>query len=151
MTELFAEIANEIAQDFMPAIKRQRLHLDTTSLKLSGNDNIKTEEDEDKKNPSTHARPFRRPSTRLKASDVSLTVTGPANFPLWIEGLNGNSQDKTNFHQTLSRIEKFRAELEKSPDILVIADSALYVHDKLINTFYTWLTRVPESVKVAKQ
>jgi transposase len=49
------------------------------------------------------------------------------------------------------RIEQFSAALEKSPDIFVIADSALYVNDKLINTFYTWLTRVPESVKVAKQ
>jgi len=83
MTELFAEIANEIAQDFMTAIKRQRLHLDTTSLKLSGNYDIKTEEDEDKKQPPrpTHGHSKdHRPD--LKQVMLSLTVTGPANFPL---------------------------------------------------------------------
>ena len=36
VTELFAEIANEIAQEFMPSVKRQSLHLDSTSLKISG-------------------------------------------------------------------------------------------------------------------
>jgi transposase len=152
VTELFAEIANEIAQEFMPVIKRQRVHLDTTSLKLSGNYDVNTEDEGDKKQPSRpmhgHSKDHR---PDLKQVMLSLTVTGPANLPLWIEGLNGNSQDKTNFHQTLARIQKFRAELEKSPDILVIADSALYVHDKLMNSYYTWLTRVPESVKVAKQ
>jgi transposase len=152
VTELFAEIANEIAQEFMPATKRQILHLDTTSLKLSGDYDVNAECEEDKNQPPRpmhgHSKDHR---PDLKQVMLSLTVTGPANLPLWIEGLNGNSQDKTNFHQTLARIEQFRAALEKSPDILVIADSALYVHDKLINTFYTWLTRVPESVKVAKQ
>ncbi|MCP4472526.1 MAG: DUF4277 domain-containing protein, partial [Gammaproteobacteria bacterium] len=36
VTALFAEITNEIAHEFMPHEKKQRLHLDTTSLKLSG-------------------------------------------------------------------------------------------------------------------
>ncbi|TWX70391.1 IS1634 family transposase [Colwellia sp. C1TZA3] len=148
VTELFAEIANEIAQEFMPATKRQRLHLDTTSLKLSGDYDVNADGEEDKNQPP---RPMHGHSKDHRPDLKSLTVTGPANLPLWIEGLNGNSQDKTNFHQTLARIEQFRAALEKSPDILVIADSALYVQDKLSNTFYTWLTRVPESVKVAKQ
>ena len=68
-----------------------------------------------------------------------------------MEDLNGNSQDKSNFHETLARINTFRKELEKSPDILVIADSALYVQNKLINAVYTWITRVPENIKLAKQ
>ncbi len=36
MTALFAEIANEIANEFMLHEKKQNLPLDTTSLKLSG-------------------------------------------------------------------------------------------------------------------
>ncbi len=36
VTELFAEIANEISQEFLPPSGRQQLHLDTSSLKLVG-------------------------------------------------------------------------------------------------------------------
>jgi hypothetical protein len=41
--------------------------------------------------------------------------------------------------------------LEASPDILVIADSALYVKDKLAEAKYAWITRIPENIKFAKQ
>ena len=153
VTELFAEIANEIAHEFMPYIKRQSLHLDTTSFKLSGDYFFGEDDwpDETKKPPLPmygHSKDHR---ADLKQVMLSLTVSGPAKLPVWIEGLNGNSQDKTNFHETLERIKLFRAELEKSPDVLVIADSALYVQNKLVDAVYTWITRVPENIKLVKQ
>jgi transposase len=152
VTELFAEIANEIAQEFLPAGKRQSLHLDTTSLKLSGDYDVEDGNSNDEEQPPLpmygHSKDHR---PDLKQVMLSLTVSGPANLPVWLEGLNGNSQDKTNFHETLDRIKLFREELEKSPDILVIADSALYVQNKLLNAFYIWITRVPENIKLAKQ
>ena len=152
VTALFAEIANEIAHEFMPHEKKQRLHLDTTSLKLSGDYAV---DEALKLDKETLALPMfghskdHRPD--LKQVMLSLTVSGPANLPIWLEGLNGNSQDKTNFHETLAQIKEFRAALEKSPDILVIADSALYVQNKLVDTFYTWITRVPENIKLVKE
>jgi len=152
VTELFAEIANEIAQEFMTPVKRQSLHLDTTSLKLSGDYDFDDDAWLDEAQPPVpmlgHSKDHR---PDLKQVMLSLTVSGPANLPVWLEGLNGNSQDKSNFHETLARINTFRKELEKSPDILVIADSALYVQNKLLNAVYTWITRVPENIKLAKQ
>jgi transposase len=152
VTELFAEIANEIAQEFMPATTRQSMHLDTTSLKLSGNYDVNVECLDGEAQPPRpmfgHSKDHR---PDLKQVMLSLTVSGPANLPIWLEGLNGNSQDKSNFHQTLARIKQFREELEKSPDILVVADSALYVQNKLLNAVYTWITRVPENIKLVKQ
>ena len=152
VTELFAEITNEIAQEFMPSPKKQSLHLDTTSLKLSGDYDFDDDcwiDDEQPPLPMFGHSKDHRPD--LKQVMLSLTVSGPANLPVWLEGLNGNSQDKTNFHQTLDRIKIFREELEKSPDILVIADSALYVQNKLLNAFYIWITRVPENIKLVKK
>jgi transposase len=152
VTELFAEIANEIAQEFMPSVKRQSLHLDTTSLKLSGDYDFDDDAWLDEAQPPIPMRGHSKDNRPdLKQVMLSLTVSGPANLPVWLEGLNGNSQDKSNFHETLARINTFRKELEKSPDILVIADSALYVQNKLINAVYTWITRVPENIKLAKQ
>jgi transposase len=152
VTELFAEIANEIAQEFMPSTKRQSLHLDTTSLKLSGDYDFDYDccsDDELPPMPMYGHSKDHRPD--LKQVMLSLTVSGAANLPVWLEGLNGNSQDKSNFHQTLARIKLFREELEKSPDILVIADSALYVQNKLLNAVYTWITRVPENINLVKR
>jgi transposase len=40
LTALFAEIANEISHEFMPKKRVQHLHLDTTSLKLTGEYNV---------------------------------------------------------------------------------------------------------------
>jgi len=153
VTQLFAEIANEIAHEFMPSMKRESLHLDTTSFKLSGDYKFADGDwpDEVKKPPLPmygHSKDHR---SDLKQVMLSLTVSGPAKLPVWVEGLNGNSQDKTNFHETLERIKLFRAELEKSPDVLVVADSALYVQNKLINAVYAWITRVPENIKLVKQ
>jgi len=150
VTELFAEIANEINQEFMPKIDRPHFHIDTTSLKLSGDYDVELNSDHDEQPPLPmfgHSKDHR---PDLKQVMLSLTVSGPADLPVWFEGLNGNSQDKSNFHNTLERITKFRGELEKSPKILVIADSALYVKNKLNNAIYAWITRVPESIKVVK-
>jgi transposase len=40
----------------------------------------------------------------LKQLVIILTTSGPAQLPIWYEGLDGNSSDKANFHQTLARI-----------------------------------------------
>jgi transposase len=151
LTALFAEIANEVSHEFMPQKRVQYLHLDTTSLKLTGEYNVQgkyLEGDVVPPLPKYGHSKDHRPD--LKQIMMSLSVTGPANLPVWFEGLDGNSQDKSNFHDTLARINTFREALDDAADLVVVADSALYVKNKLNDAIYKWITRVPESIKVAK-
>ena len=76
------------------------------------------------------------------------TMTGPANLPIWMEPLSGNSSDKTSFHETISRVRKFQKELKACNDFFWIADSALYSAEKLLACPEVhWLSRVPENIK----
>jgi transposase len=87
----------------------------------------------------------------LKQLVISLTTSGPAQLPIWYEGLDGNSSDKANFHETLVRIKAFREKLESSPEFLWVRDSALYSQDKLQQSGLLWLTRAPENLTLVKQ
>jgi len=152
-TELFAEIVNEVAQEFMPVQARQKFYLDTTSLKLCGEYDFEDDYPDDDNRPLLpklgHSKDHR---PDLKQLVLSLIVSGPANLPIWFEGIDGNSQDKTNFHNTLEKVKSFRKALKDSPELLVIADSALLCKkNKLQDAAYGWSTRVPERVKLVKQ
>ena len=99
-SQLYAEVVFEIAlEQGLLGIKN---HLDTASFTLHGSYN----NDE----PShcvevTHGfSKDHRPD--LKQVMMSLVMNGPANIPLWMEPQNGNSSDKTSFHQTIERIQK---------------------------------------------
>ena len=151
-TAMIAEIASEILQEFIPPSGRQAIHLDTSSLKLVGEyalDQAYLDETDRPPLPKLGYSKDHRPD--LKQLVLSLTVSGPADLPIWFEGLDGNSQDKKNFHATLAKIQAFREGLENSPEIIVVADSALYVKDQLHQAAYIWATRVPESVKLVKK
>jgi len=86
----------------------------------------------------------------LKQLVISLTTSGPAHLPIWYEGLDGNSSDKVNFHETLSRIKAFREKLENAPEFLWVCDSTLYSQDKLRQSGLLWLTRAPENLALVK-
>jgi transposase len=81
---------------------------------------------------------------------MSLVVNGPASIPLWMEALDGNSSDKTSFHKTIAQVNEFTSQLAIEKSSKWVADSALYNKDKLLGSDYLWLTRVPETVKEAK-
>ena len=151
-TSLLAEVANEIAQEFFPVTDRQNGHLDTTSLKVCGNyefENIYPDDDNSPPLPKHGHSKDHRPD--LKQLVLSLITGGPANLPMWYEGLDGNSSDKENFHDTLARIKKFRSELENSLDIFWVCDSALYSQGKLQQSGLLWLTRAPENLMLVKK
>ncbi len=151
-TALFAEIANEIAVEVMPKQKKVQLHIDTSSLKVSGDYDVEEDYPDDNNRPPLpkygHSKDHR---PDLKQLVLSLTVSGPASLPIWFEGIDGNSQDKSNFHDTLAKINEFQTALQDAPDFLVVADSALYVNGKLKEAYYDWVTRVPENIKYAKE
>ncbi|MBM7074707.1 IS1634 family transposase, partial [Shewanella sp. 202IG2-18] len=86
----------------------------------------------------------------LKQIMLSLTVSGKAQMPIWFEALDGNSQDKNNFHKTLANIKAFREQLKSAPKLTVVADSALYTNDKLKTAHYDWITRIPNQISSVK-
>ncbi len=144
-SKLFAEVAFGIAID--NNLLENENHLDTTSILVHGayevNDDPKTIE---------VARGFskdHRPD--LKQIVLSLVVNGSSSIPLWIDPLDGNSSDKTSFHETIKKVEDFRAEIDVDGKFKWIADAALYTKEKLLkNNNYVWVTRVPENIKEAK-
>jgi transposase len=87
----------------------------------------------------------------LKQVVLSLVMNGPGAIPIWMEPLDGNSSDKVSFHETIKRVEEFRAQLDVDSKFKWVADSALYTKDKLLKTNdYIWVTRVPETITEAK-
>ncbi len=69
-----------------------------------------------------------------------------------MDSLDGNSSDKVSFHETIKRVEDFRAQIDVNGKSKWVADSALYTKDKLLkNNDYIWLTIVPETIAEAKK
>ena len=144
-SKLFGEVAFDVA--LTNDLLGELTHLDTTSLSVNGQYDGNTEPGtiELKHGFSKDHRPD------LKQAVLSLIVNGPSNIPLWMEPLNGNSSDKSSFHETIKNVESFKKQLNLDKKFRWIADSALYTADKLLNNNdYTWLTRVPETIKEAK-
>jgi transposase len=144
-SEAFAKIAFDIALE--QGLLTSCNHLDSTSLSVHG-----------EYEPIEGAQAIElthgfskdhRPD--LKQAVLSLVVNGPAEIPLWMEALDGNSSDKTSFHETIKRVRAFQAQVAVDTPFKWVADSALYSKDKLLaNNDYLWLCRVPETIKRAK-
>lgn len=146
-TQLFAEVAFNIASK--QSLFGQSAKLDTTSLKLFGKYYQVSEKDGMKPpQPALGHSKDHRPD--LKQVVMSLIVSGSGNIPLWFEGLNGNSQDKKSFHETIERVRTFQKQLQDSPSFLWVADAALYSQGKLKESGIRYLTRVPATLKRVK-
>lgn len=145
-SRLYGEVAFEISME--QGLLGPRGHLDTTSFSLHGEyeDDSTEQMIEVTYGYSKDYRPD------LKQVMMSLTMTGPANLPIWMEPLSGNSSDKTSFHETISRVRQFQKELKTCDDFFWIADSALYSADKLLACpDVYWLSRVPENINECKK
>jgi transposase len=127
-------------------------HLDSTTLSVSGEYERPPSEDGE---PATihltygHSKDMR---PDLKQAVLSLVVNGPSHMPIWMEALDGNSSDKTSFHETIRKVRAFQKQVDLSCDFKWVADSALYSAEKLLAANdYLWLTRVPETVAEARE
>ncbi|MGA8164978.1 MAG: IS1634 family transposase [Waddliaceae bacterium] len=145
-SKLFAEVAFEVAQDHN--LLSMTNHLDTTSLSVHGEYDV---EDNSEVIEVTHGfSKDHRPD--LKQVVLSLVVNGPSAIPLWMDPLDGNSSDKTSFHETVKQVERFRAQIGLNGHFKWIADSALYTKERLLkNNDYCWVTRVPETIVEARK
>ena len=84
----------------------------------------------------------------LKQVVLTLETAGSAGVPLWYQMDDGNQSDKTGFHDTIERVT---SGLKETQDFLWVADSALYSKKHLQDSTIRWLTRVPGTLKLAKQ
>lgn len=147
-TSLFSDIAFQIASKHH--LIGHSAKLDTTSLKLFG-EYYEVEETNGKKPPQPALGYSKDHRPDLKQVVMSLMVSGPGSIPLWFEGLDGNSQDKKSFHDTIERVRRFQKSLNDSASFLWVADSALYHQGKLKDTLLRFLTRIPATLKRVKQ
>ena len=145
-SKLYAEVAFEIAMD--QGLLGPRAHHDTTSFLVHGeyaDDNTEQRIKVTQGYSKDH-----RPD--LKQVMMALTMTGDANLPIWMEPLDGNSSDKKSFHETIKKVRAFQQQLSACNDFFWIADSALYVPEKLLAIpDVNWLSRVPENIKECKK
>jgi transposase len=146
VSKLFGEVAFEVAleQDVLGVVN----HMDTTSMTVHGEYAL-----EDKASTIEITHGFskdHRPD--LKQVVLSLVVNGPADMPLWMEPLSGNSSDKASFTETIKQVQAFQAQMDVKTRFKWVADSALYSKEHLLkNNDYCWLTRVPETITEAKR
>lgn len=144
-TELFAEVAFEIALE--NNLLGMSNHLDTTSIVVHG-------EYEQKEAGAIeitygHSKEKRHD---LKQFVLSLVVNGPSSMPLFMETLKGNNSDKTSFHETIEKVRAFQEQIKLGHESKWIMDSAWYAEEKLLGANdYLWVSRVPETIKEAKE
>ena len=155
LSELFMLIAlsgakkNNINLDFS--------HLDSSSFSVHGEYNqgncsedklTKKESNEDSEIiPITITHGYSRDHRPdLKQFILDLIVTGDGNIPVFIEVASGNQSDKKAFGQIAKNYKK-----KLKLDTTIVGDSALYSKDNLgLLREIKWLTRVPLSIKEAK-
>lgn len=148
VTKLYSELAFEIALE--KNLLSQRLHLDSTSFVLYGRYDEKGDCSDGIAKPAYGYSKANRPD--LKQVMLSLVQGGAANIPLWIEPLDGNSNDKASFQQTVRKIQAFASSLDGMPEgLCFVVDAAFYVPKRLaeLNNVF-WITRVPAQLKEAK-
>ena len=147
VTKLYSELAFEVARE--QGLLSQRLHLDTTSFVLHGRYDV--EVPDEAPTPDYGYSKANRPD--LKQVMLSLTQGGVANIPLWMEALDGNSSDKSNFHATVRKVQEFTKHLHSAQDgLCFVVDAAFYVPEKLaqLNNVW-WITRVPAQLREARE
>jgi transposase len=149
VTELFAAIASNAVKEF--EIEHEYVHVDTTTLSVTGQYTGEAEERGKKVNDVvkvTHGHSkAQRPD--LKQVVVSLITSQQSSLPLWLEVLDGNSSDKKSFQPT---VQAYCKQLAEGEEPWFIMDSACYSRETLVAWGrIRWLTRVPETSNAAKE
>ena len=149
VTELFARVAAEAIRAY--DIQVEYGHLDSTTFAVHGEyDSAYAESMVE----NMHAVEIRRGYSRdqrpdLKQVVVNLITSQASALPIWLEVLDGNSNDKRTFQDTVKAYCAALAEGESPP--WFVMDSAGYSRDNLQAwESIPWITRVPETLNDAK-
>lgn len=87
----------------------------------------------------------------LKQFMVSLSVTGAAELPNYLDVHDGNTSDAKKFPKVIERIRKFESNLKTAEDVIYVADAALYNEENVLSMTGTkWISRVPETIRQCK-
>ena len=86
----------------------------------------------------------------LKQMTLLLATSGQAGFPVWMEAHSGNASDKKTLELAAERMQKFCNALALAPSFLHVGDSAMYLSCVERGDDLLWLSRVPETIKIAK-
>ena len=155
LSKLFLLIALSAAKKYQ--INLEFSHLDSSSFSVHGeykrarfSEDKLTKKESDKNSepiPITITHGYSRDHRPdLKQFILDLIVTGDGNIPVFIEAASGNQSDKKAFGQ-IAKDYKKQLKLETT----IVGDSALYSKDNLgLLKQIKWLTRVPVSIKEAK-
>ena len=146
-SKLFVEIAFEIALE--QNLLGKEAHIDTTSFSFEGAYSEQSSEPATVNICHGFSKDHRKD---LKQVVLNMAVSGPANMPIFMEPLSGNTSDKKSLPSGIDTVRSFQKQLQEGfADFLWIADSALYSKEKLLarNDFF-WVSRVPETIVDAK-
>ncbi len=155
LSELFLLIALAAAKKYN--VNLDFSHLDSSSFSVYGQynqaENLESKSKENELNQESEPVPIsishgysrdHRPD--LKQFILDLIVTGDGNIPVFLEAASGNQSDKKAFGQIAKNYKK-----KLKLDTTIVGDSALYSKDNLgLLREIKWLTRVPLSIKEAK-
>ena len=145
-TNIFMRVSLNIAK--MLGIKRKYHHLDTTSMSVYGE--YKNSDDDMVPISITYGRPKNKRKD-LKQFLISLITVSEWDIPVWINTLSGNTSDKTHFREVIKNYAKQLAENDEK--IYFVVDSAGYTEKNIkeMPDIVMWLSRVPETIKMAKE
>ena len=149
VTELFYELASHALGVF--GVEHRFVHLDSTTFGLHG---AYQEDEEQQQEGAPQVISVTKGYSKDNASDlnqvvVSLMCAYRSSIPVWIEVLSGNSSDKVSFRRSIA---EYRNQFQAKRLPYFVADSALYSEENLRQLQgVKWVTRVPETLKEAKQ
>ena len=144
ITELFYRISSQALSTY--GIKHRFVHLDTTSFSLHGK--YATNENSEKVVKITKGY-SKDNNPDLNQVVLSLICSYKSSIPVWLEVLNGNNNDKKSFRKS---IQEYKNQFISKQLPYFIADSALYTRKGLNElSDVKWVTRVPETIKEAKE
>lgn len=147
-TKLFTELSFAIAK--AKNLFGKSVHFDTTSLQLEGvYANAEQITDPQAVIPAYGYSKSHRDD--LKQMVLNLATTGKSNFPIWMEPHSGNASDATILPDAMARMNDLCEQLKISESFLYVADSAAYANVIEHSNKFKWLSRVPGSLKLAKQ
>lgn len=144
-TKIFMEVSMRTLSNM--GVKRNFFHLDTTSIRVHG----EYEHSDEDMVPIEIVKGHSKDGTfDLKQYLISLITVSESDLPVWIDSLSGNTSDKTHFREIIQHYSKALAEGDEVA--YFVMDSAMYTHKNVreLSGMVKWLTRVPESIAMAK-
>lgn len=84
---------------------------------------------------------------------LQFLMTTESGLPFWTSVRSGNLSDRELFPAAITSVQNYIENIKKDLSLGFVADSALYSKKFLLNKNITsdWITRVPESIKLAKE